>query len=371
MSLAAFLRDVDAALPQRLREQRLPGLALACIEEGEVAAVRCAGRADDGRARPVSPDTLFRVASVSKAVAAWAVMRLVERGVVELDAPVDRYLARWRLPPSPHDPTSVTVRRLLSHQAGISTAGIGRRPHDGRPVDVIDGLEARQPAMNAEQRRYYTRWGLPPDAPVRLERPPGSGFAYSNGGFAMLEAMIEDVTGRHYADHLSTEVLEPLGMRASGFDPLPPPLADATAQPFFEDGEPVEDWVPLSRAAGGLWSTIGDLATFARAGLPGPHGEPPGRGVIAPGSVAAMHQRQCAASVEAGVAFDSGLGHFLHTDASGTLHVSHTGGFSGWRSVFWIVPAWRAGICVLVNSDGGNGVWQQLLREWAVQRGAA
>lgn len=77
-----------------------------------------------------------------------------------------------------------------------------------------------------------------------------------------------------------------------------------------------------------------------------------------------MTTRQCTASMEAEIAFDAGLGHFLHTDAGGRLHVSHTGGFSGWRSVFWTVPELGAGLCVLVNSDGGNALWQGLLRTW-------
>lgn len=365
MNLTRFLDRIDEVLPQHLQAMTLPGVAWACIEDGQLAAVRCLARPELPGGGSLGAGSLFRVASISKSIAAWAVMRLVQRGAVALDQPIGRYLRRWRLPASAHDPAGVTLRRLLSHQAGISTAGVGRRPHDGRPVDVIDGLEARQPALNAEQQRYHRRWSLPPDAAVRLEHAPGSAYAYSNGGYAMLEAMIEDVTQVGYDEFVTTELLHPLGMVASGFDPLPPPLAAACAQSFCENGEPVEDWVPLSRAAGGLWSTITDLAVFAAAGMAGPDGAPPGRGILAPSSVAAMHAPQCDAGSQEGIRFDSGLGHFLHTDAAGQLHVSHTGGFCGWRSVFWTVPDRRAGICVLVNSDGGNGLWQWLLREWA------
>ncbi|RVT51300.1 serine hydrolase domain-containing protein [Rubrivivax albus] len=362
MRLNVFLARMAQALPEQLERLNLPGVAYACIEDGQVAAVRCHTRPGFGA---LNERSLFRVASISKSVAAWTVMRLVERGVVELDQPIGRYLRRWQLPASAHDEAGVTLRRLLSHQAGISTAGLGRRPHDGRPVDITEGLEARHPMMNAAQERYYQRWGLPPDAPVRLEHAPGQSFAYSNGGYAMLEAMIEDVTQRRYDEVVTDAVLRPLGLLASGFDPLPPGLAADCAPPYSETGEPVEDWVPLSRAAGGLWSSITDLATFAAAGMAGPNGAPPGRGVLAPETVAAMHMAHCDAGTQEGVHFESCLGHFLHTDAAGRVHVNHTGGFCGWRSVFWTVPAQRAGLCVLVNSDGGNAVWQWLLHAWA------
>ena len=75
--------------------------------------------------------------------------------------------------------------------------------------------------------------------------------------------------------------------------------------------------------------------------------------------------------VQEGVAFDVGLGHFLHTDAGGTVHVSHTGGFSGWRIVYWILPKARAGLCVLIHSDGGNDLWVNILRRWIGLRGTA
>ena len=361
-----FLQQLAHSVPERMQALRLPGAALALIENGQTAAVRCWGQADVASGQPVTETTLFRLASISKPVAAWAVMVLVERGRVDLDAPIDRYLKRWRLPAAPFDREAVTVRRLLAHTAGISTPGLGRAPHGSTATPLLDGLEGRQPPPNAEQQRYYQRWGLPPDLPVTLVHAPGSGHRYANGGYAMLELMVEELTGRSYADFVTAEVLQPLGLRHAGFDPLPGALRQRVATPHFEDGSPVEDWESLGKAAGGLWASIEDLAAFASAEMAGPAGARPGRGVLQPASIDAMLASQGHAMHEPtiGLDFDTGLGHFL-CQFGGQLNVHHSGGFSGWRSIYSILPQQGLGFCMLINSDGGNELWQPLVREWS------
>lgn len=362
----AFLAHLERSVPERMQALRLPGAALALLEGGRTVAVRCWGLTAAAQGQPVTESTLFRLASISKSVAAWAVMLLVERGRVDLEAPIDRYLQRWRLPPSGFDRAGVTVRRLLAHTAGISTPGIGRAPHGSTATPLMDGLDCRQHPLNAEQRRYYQRWDLPPDAPITLAHAPGSGHRYANGGFAMLELMVEELTGRAYADFVREEIFEPLGMHGAGYDPLPSALFAQTATPHFEDGSPVQDWEPLSKAAGGLWASIGDLATWAGAELAGPAGAQPGRGVLQPGSIEAMFASQGFATHEplVGLDFDTGLGHFI-CEVGGLLNVHHAGGFSGWRSIYSILPAQGLGFCMLINSDGGNALWQPLIQEWS------
>lgn len=363
---ADFLEHLDRSVPQRMQALRLPGAALALIENGSTAALRCWGWADSAKQRPITPTTLFRLASISKPVAAWAVMRLVERGLVDLDAPIANTLRRWPLPPSTFDPQAVTVRRLLAHTAGISTPGVGRAPHGSTRTPLLDGLEGRQPPPGAEQQRYYRRWGLPDDAPVTLAHEPGSAHRYSNGGYAMLELMVEEVSGRSFADFVGSEILQPLGMDHAGYDPLPAALQAEAATPHFEDGSPVQDLQPLCKAAGGLWASMADLARFASAELAGPDAEPPGRGVLSPGAIDAMFAPQAFATYEPAfdLSFDAGLGHFS-CRVGGLLNVHHSGGFSGWRSIYALLPQQRLGLCMLINSDGGNALWQPLLQEWS------
>jgi len=353
-------------VPERMRELQIPGAAIALIRQGHIAAIRSFGYAELGQQQPVTDKTLFRMASISKPVAAWAVMILVERGLVGLDEPIDHYLRRWRLPPSAFSPDGVTLRRLLSHTAGISSPGIGRARHGSTTTPLLDGLEGRQPPLNAQQQRYYMRWGLPPDASITLAHEPGTGHRYSNGGYALLELMIEEVTGYDYADFVGREILSPLGLRHAGYDPLPVPLRATIATPHFEDGSPIDDWQPLSNAAGGMWASITDLATFACAELTGPAGALPGRGVLSSTSIDTMFASHGFVTHEpsSGANLDIGLGHFL-CNVGGLRNVHHSGGFSGWRSTYSIFPQTGQGFCMLINSDGGNGLWQPLMLEWA------
>ncbi len=366
MPAKPFTTHLESVVPQRMSDLHIPGAAVALIEKGRVAAIRSFGLADSQSRTPVSGATLFRLASISKSFAAWAVMILVERGQVELDAPIDRYLKRWRLPSSPFERGGVTVRRLLAHTAGIYTPGMGRAPHGSTSTPLLDALEGRQPPLNMEQQRYYTRWNLPPDAPMTLAHEPNSGHRYSNGGYAMLELMVEEVSGHAFEDFMRREIFEPLGMRHAGYDPLPVSLRGQVAKPHFEDGSPVEDWVPLSKAAGGMWASIADLATFACAELSGADGAAVGRGVLSPRAVEAMFVSHGFAMHEdgSGLDFDTALGHFVCT-YGGQLNVHHAGGFSGWRSIYSILPQAGLGFCMLVNSDAGNSLWQPLLLEWA------
>ena len=366
MTIKRFMTHLESVVPKRMGDLNIPGAAVALIEDGCVVAIRPFGVADTQSGTPVRDTTLFRMASISKSFAAWAVMVLVERGRVELDVPIDRYLTSWRLPAAPFSSSGVTVRRLLAHTAGISTPGMGRAPHGSTFTPLIDALEGRQPPLNLEQQRYYNRWNLPPDAPITLAHEPGSAHRYSNGGYAMLELMVEDVSGCAYEEFITREIFEALGMQHAAFDPLPSHLRGLVARPHFEDGSPVEDWEPLSKAAGGLWASIADLATFACAELSVPTCALPGRGVLSPQSIKAMFNSHGFAMHEsgAGIDFDTGLGHFI-CNFGGHLNVHHSGGFSGWRSIYSILPQTGQGFCMLVNSDGGNPLWQPLLMEWS------
>jgi len=118
-----FAGQLDAMVLGFLDRPGIPGAAVGLIHNGEVAWTRSYGLADKENDVPVTLDTAFQVASISKPVAAWGVMRLAEQGRTDLDTPVERYLTRWHLPPSDLNHAAVTIRRLLSHTAGLSLHG--------------------------------------------------------------------------------------------------------------------------------------------------------------------------------------------------------------------------------------------------------
>jgi CubicO group peptidase (beta-lactamase class C family) len=162
-----------------MEKYRVPGTAASLVRNGEVVWSEGYGLADRDRGVPVTADTVFQVASISKAVTSWGVMRLVESGQLELDAPVEQYLTRWHLPPSNYDASGVTIRRLLSHSAGLSVMG-----YPGlRPEIQLPSLEESLSGNNGGAGE------------VRIIMEPGTQFSYSGGGFTLLQLIIEEVTG--------------------------------------------------------------------------------------------------------------------------------------------------------------------------------
>lgn len=358
MQTEALLTALDQDIRVSLDTLKLPGAALALIEGGEIVATRTYGYADVASAAPVTEDTRFSIQSISKSFAAWGVMTLVEDGRLDLDRPVDDYLKRWRLPPASVDRRLVTPRRLLSHHAGISTAGFPAMTADFPNVTLIDGLNGDLPSLTGDQEAYWRRWELSTDWPATIAYPPGEGWRYSNAGFGILELIVEDITGSSFARYMQTRVLDPLGLRQSTYEPR---STDNVATAYGEDGAARAQLRYLSHAAAGLYATIGDLAAFACAAL-GQSGTP-GRGVVQSSSLATMFTPHGLADRTPEIQFETGLGHLLFAN-DGLLNVHHSGGSIGWRSVFSIFPAVGAGLCILVNSDGGNPLWQPVVRRW-------
>jgi len=358
---AEFGEGLDDRIRSQMEALRVPGCALALIENRRLADVRVHGLANRETAEAVTEETLFSLQSISKPFAAWAVMKLVEAGRVDLDAPVGRYLRRWSPPPSEdYDLDLVTPRRLLSHHAGITERGFHGVEPDKPPHTVIDALRGELPPPTLEFVRHYEYWKLELDEPAWVAHPPGEAWLYSNPGFAMLEVMIEDVTGDDYAEFVTREILRPLGMARATYAP---PSGPGAAVPHGGTGERCIDYRWPCRAAAGLYADILDLATFAMAGMTGPAGEPPGRGVVTPASIASMHSSHGLADQSGDVQFEAGLGHLLLT-TDGPLNVHHSGGTIGWRSIFSIFPATGDGICMLMNGEAANDLWVPIVREW-------
>ena len=144
----AFARKLDE--DRWLAAFEVPGVAVALIRDGHLTWSEGYGHADTEREAPVTPDTVFQVGSISKPVTAWGVMRLVQQGKLELDAPVERYLTRWHLPPARFGADGVTIRRLLNHSAGLNSQDYS--PIATRPLPSLEqslagesgGVDARR-----------------------------------------------------------------------------------------------------------------------------------------------------------------------------------------------------------------------------------
>ena len=357
MSFAAYL---DQKVPQLLARDNLPGAAIALIEDASPTLIRTWGQADKLNKKEIDRCTLFNVASISKAVTSWGVIKLVEQGKLALDSPVEAYLRKWRLPASPYDHDQITTRRLLSHTAGLNTEGVkgvaATSPHFSTTA-VLDG---RLPALDELQQQYCRQWDIDPARdrdPASVKFLPGEAFHYSNIGFTLLQLLIEDISGRNFADFMQAEILDPLGMGTASFMP-PDPANPSVATAYGSEGVALSNYRHVALAAAGLFCTIDNLARFACAELNGCEQ------VISRQGMAALFERQCYAESLEGMDFDAALGHF-RLDIGDNCFVHHTGGVPGWRSVYGVIPQTGHGFCALINSDGGNQFWIELVQAWA------
>jgi CubicO group peptidase (beta-lactamase class C family) len=238
-------------LTDRMQHHGVPGLSAAVVDRGQLVWAQAWGVTQAGQAAPLTTDTQMQAASISKAVSAVAALRLVDQGKLGLDVDLNTLLRAWQIPPGAQTADKpVTLRRVLSHSAGLTVSGfLGYGPGIAVPntLQILDGL----PPANS--------------APVRVDIAPGSEWRYSGGGFVVLQQLLEDISGQGFAAFLQREVLSPAGMTRSSFVLTPTQLQQAAVG--HDKGQPINGLraVHPELAAAGLWTTPSDLARFAMA----------------------------------------------------------------------------------------------------------
>ena len=337
---AADFSELTDSLTRALMEEfDVPGVAVSVVAEGRPLLERAYGVADRNGA-PVTTETLFNVASLSKPVTALGVLRLAAAGAIDLHAPLASQLRGWTLPASEFDENGSTVLRVLAHSGGLSLAGWpGYGPDADLPTlsDVLDGTDEREGVV--------------------IEYRPGTEARYSGGGYAVLQMLIEEASGERYQDYMRRSVLRPLGMSWATFeDPLRLP-PERLAQPSEFTGR----WLPQERfravAAAGMFATAKDASNLLRFELgDGPAG-------FLPDSLRAWTRTPLPPS-EFWAA-----GHAIRRVGQQTV-IGHTGVNVGWRATFQVLPDARAGIAVFTNSDTGEYLASELVCVWGRRFGA-
>lgn len=230
--------------------------ALILIERGAVSAAYYSANSDS-----IDQNTVFATASLSKWITAHAVMKLVEQGKLDLDRPVESYLTRWHVPATSFSSRDVTVRRLLSHTAGL-TDGLGFG--DYRLDEALPTLEEALAAPRASTGR--------PSAPIAVGIQPGTQFQYSGGGYLLLELLVEELSGEQFETFVTREILQPLGMERSGYADLSA-MANS-AKSYDADGRPAPIYRYASRAATGFTTSASDMVRLVLAQLRTVEGSP-------------------------------------------------------------------------------------------------
>lgn len=333
-----FLQD---RIPELMDRYDIPGVGVAIVRSGQPVWIGTFGYADVESAREMTPDTICRAESISKSVTAWGVMKLEEQGRIILDESVRTYLPPGTLPVPPDGHGEISIRRLLSNSAGLGLGSIGSAA-EYEPEGKLPPLAS-----------YITK-------EVEYVQPSGTGFMYSNTGFNLLQLVVEEVTGKAFADYMDESVLTPLGMHDSSYQ-WENWMRPRIAKGYERDGDTVEPYVYAATASGGLLTTVGDVARFVAAGM---YDGTDTR--ISRISLNTIHTPEIPIPGLFGFVADSyGFGHFVEQLPNGFRAVWHGGQGHGWMTHFHLVPETGDGIVILTNSERSWPFFSHILTDWA------
>jgi CubicO group peptidase (beta-lactamase class C family) len=323
------------------RNNNVPGVAIAVIQNGKIVWTQCIGFADKENRKPVTTETIFNVGSVSKMVSAWGFMQLTEKGLVNLDDPVNDYLTRWKLPASQYDISKVTLRRILSHTAGLSVHGYGGSEQGTKLLSLEESLSGKT-KRNGES--------------VRLISEPGTKWEYSGGGYTLAQLMLEERTKEKFADYMKKNVFKPLGLNHTTYE-WTEEMMKNSATAYDASGKPIKNRIFTEQAAAGLQTTVLDLAHFAELSL---NYEPNQlHKVLKPSTVQLMEKSVLPFSDKG----KSGLGYrFMYYEGFET--VGHTGENEGWSAGLFMHLPTKSSIVILCNGSNGDRVWYPIYQSW-------
>jgi CubicO group peptidase (beta-lactamase class C family) len=330
--------QVAEAITAAIERHQVPGVSIAVVNDYRIDWADGFGVVAAGGSKPVTSTTMFQAASISKPVAALAALRTVELGKLQLDEDVNPRLTSWHIPPSPLTAgRPITLRRLLSHTAGLNVHGFPGYGVDESVPTLVQVLAGAPPANTA---------------PIKVEVKPGYMFRYSGGGYSIAQLLLTEVTGVPFADYMRQQVLEPLHMTHSTYQqPLPEMLADQAATGHRAKAQPIAgNWhVYPEMAAAGLWTTPSDLAQVVidvASTAAGRKGK-----LLSPGMIAEM------LTVQKGT---YGLGFALKGEAR-SQSFSHGGSNEGFRCLLVGFIATGQGAVIMTNSDTGSALVPQVL----------
>lgn len=331
--------QTGSPLEQRMLDLNVHGVSVAVCGDGAIHWAEAWGFADTDSGQRITPKTLFQAASISKPVSAAGVLLQVEAGELALDREVNEYLTSWKVPANELSrEKAVTLERILSHGAGLTVHGFRGYGTDEALPTVVQVLDGITPANSG---------------PVRVDLEPGSRFRYSGGGFTVAQLVLSDALGEAFPVLLERTVLRPAGMLDSTFEqPLPAAKRSQSAAGYRGDGSPLpgRHHTYPEMAAAGLWTTPSDLCRFAMSIQSSRAGEK-----------GALLGKAMAERMTTPVQGEAGLGFFLPT-LGGEVYFAHGGANEGFRSMLMASRDGGFAAAVMVNSDNGGQLGDEILR---------
>ena len=329
----ASFSDIDEYIQQQMQAEDIPGLAVVVVHEDEVVYLKGFGVTSLRTPSPVTPQTVFDLASSSKSFTALAVLLLRDEGLIDLEAPVQQYLPDFQLS-DPQASAQITVRQLLHQTSGLP--GIF-----SEPLVLFQGSDAMGKMIAALGR-------------VRLNRPPGSSFEYADMNYCLLGALIEKVAGIPFEDYMQQRIFTPLGMTHTTMYPGEAAEFDRADghQPMF--GRIVTRNIPIYRSAapaGWVMSCAEDMGQWLLVNLN--EGRTAKGQVIPADDIKEMHTPGVLFE-ENGEEVGYGMGWFVGHSADDVLLIWHGGDTPNFMSDMILVPEYKLGVVVLVNSQAST-----------------
>jgi CubicO group peptidase (beta-lactamase class C family) len=348
VQIAAVTSATDAAFARFKEESHAPGLVYGIVSGGRLVHVKGFGVQDLQNRRPVTPDSLFRIASMSKAFTGLAILKLRDEGKLSLDALAETYVPEmrsWRYPTA--DSPRIRVRDLLSHSGGFVTD---------------DPWGDRQQVISEAEFTAMLKAGVP------FTRAPRTAFEYSNFGYALLGRIVTNVSGMPYDQYTQRNIQRPIGMNSTGYEVRDWPIERRAIGYRWENDAWTEE--PTMRhgvfgAMGGVQTSANDYAKWMAFLLSAwPPRDDKDKPVVARATVrematgsnfARLRQRFGASPVTQAAAYGMGLIQAEDPELGNTL--SHGGGYPGYGSHMLLLTDHDVGIFVFSNRtyNGGSG----------------
>lgn len=329
-------------LESRMAHYQVPGVSIAVIRNYSIEWTSGYGYRDQERKLPVGTETLFEAGSISKPVAAAGALWLVVQHKLNLDEDVNLKLKSWKVPENEFTAKDkVTLRRLLSHSAGLTVHGFPGYEAGAALPSVPQILDGVKPANTAA---------------VRVDVVPGSEWRYSGGGYTVMQLLVSDVTGKPFEEFMAGTVLRKLAMdRSTHQQPLPERLGDNAAT-AYKKGAPIAGKYHTypEMAAAGLWTTSADLARFAIEIMKSAKGQ--SNRVLTEATTRQMLTHQSGSY---------GLGFSL--EGTPATSFSHGGVDEGFEAMLIGFPETGDGAVVMTNAQGGIQVANEILRAIAAE----
>ncbi len=327
-------------LSERMAHYKVPGVSIAVINDYKIEWAKGYGMIKAGTGKAVTPETFFEAASTTKLLTSAITLHFVEQGWFDLDEDINTYLKSWKIPENDFTrEQKITLRLLLTHQAGINRPEGGFDCEEGSVPSLVQVLKGEAPAQNK---------------PAVVEYVPGSKWQYSNMGYVVIQMALEDTLGKPFPQIAQETVFRPLKMRSSTLMyPLRAELKTKEAVPHDAEGIAHEPYMlPTAVAHGGLMTTPFDLARFTVELMRAYQGQ--SDRILSPEMARRMFHPELDLDPNIlGVALSDGLGAFIYGKGQNFLFLHPGSNYPG--ATCWLIGSPESGKGAVIMTNGAIG----------------